>query len=88
MNLLLVEDEPGIRDGLATYLRLRGHVVHTAGRVAEAVQLAAQHAFDLVVSDWRLPDGTAGELLRGFGGRRIVVEQQEWTDAQRGSRVA
>lgn len=73
MNLLLVEDEPGIRDGLAAYLRLRGHVVHTAGRVAEAVQLAAQHAFDLVVSDWRLPDGTAGGLLRDFAGRRIVV---------------
>lgn len=72
MRCLLVEDEPGIREGLAALMRLRGHEVHTAGDVAAGQLLLAEHGFDLVLTDWRLPDATA-EALYGRGLAPIVV---------------
>jgi len=63
MRCLLVDDEPGIREGLAALLRLRGHEVHTAADVASATELARAHDFDLVLTDWRLPDGNALPLF-------------------------
>lgn len=59
MRCLLVDDEPGIREGLAMLLRRRGFEVHTAGDCAAAQQLLDSQEFDVVVSDWRLPDGLA-----------------------------
>jgi len=58
MRCLLVDDEPGIREGLAALLRKKGHEVHTAGDCAAAAAALAG-APDVVVTDWRLPDGTA-----------------------------
>lgn len=58
MKCLLVDDEPGIREGLAALLRKQGHDVRTAGDCAGA-RVALLHDFDVVVTDWRLPDGTA-----------------------------
>ncbi len=62
MKFLLVDDEPGIREGLAALLRLRGHEVRTAGDCAAAIALLQGHDFDLVLTDWRLPDGTGARL--------------------------
>ena len=72
MRCLLVDDEPGIREGLAALLRLRGHEVHTAADLAQASALASSHEFDLVLTDWRLPDGTALPLF-DQGAAPIVV---------------
>lgn len=64
MKLLLVDDEAGIREGLALLLRRRGHDVRTAADCAGArAALAADAGFDAIVTDWRLPDGVAGEYL-------------------------
>ncbi len=63
MNLLLVDDETGIREGLAALLRRRGHVVRTAASVREALERLAAEAFDLVVTDWRLPDGEGSAIV-------------------------
>ena len=41
-----------------------GHTVETAGDVATALELAGQHAFDLLVSDLGLPDGSGHDLMR------------------------
>ena len=59
MKCLLVDDEPGIREGLAMLLRRRGFEVHTADGCAAARALLADREFDVVVTDWRLPDGLA-----------------------------
>jgi CheY-like chemotaxis protein len=64
MKCLLVDDEAGIREGLASLLRLKGHDVRTAGDVAAAMRQLQQDEFDAVISDWRLPDGTAEPLIR------------------------
>jgi CheY-like chemotaxis protein len=59
MKCLLVDDEPGIREGLAMLLRRRGIEVDTAGDCAAAAEHLANQVFDVVVTDWRLPDGVA-----------------------------
>jgi CheY-like chemotaxis protein len=62
MKCLLVDDEPGIREGLAALLRRKGHDVRTAGDCAAARAALAAERFDVVVTDWRLPDGVAAEF--------------------------
>ena len=63
MKCLLVDDEPGIREGLAALLRRRGHEVRTAGDCEGALSALEHRDYDLVVTDWRLPDGTAQRFL-------------------------
>jgi len=55
-RLLVVEDEPNIRELLATSLRYAGFEVHVAANGATALQQAAEHDPDLVVLDVMLPD--------------------------------
>jgi len=63
MKCLLVDDEPGIREGLAALLRRKGHDVRTAADCQSARAALASASFDIVVSDWRLPDGLAAEFI-------------------------
>ena len=55
-RLLVVEDEPNIRELLATSLRFAGFEVHVAADGASALKQAATHQPDLVVLDVMLPD--------------------------------
>jgi two-component system OmpR family response regulator len=55
-GLLVVDDEPFLRDAVATSLRFLGYDVTTAENGAEALRLAREHPFDLVVLDVMLPD--------------------------------
>jgi len=69
-RLLVVEDEPNIRELLATSLRFAGFEVHVAGDGATALRQAAEHEPDLVVLDVMLPDMdgfTVTRKLRGSG---------------------
>lgn len=63
MNVLIVDDEVGIREGVASFVRLKGHTVQTAGSVREAFERIEQHDFDAVISDWRLGDEVAREFV-------------------------
>jgi CheY-like chemotaxis protein len=81
-NILLAEDDPGLLDLLASYLRRRGYRVFCApdgNSLVERVELSAPRgplpAIDVIVSDIYMPgiDGLrALEELRE-GGRRIPV---------------
>jgi CheY-like chemotaxis protein len=64
MRILLVDDEAGIREGLAALLRRQGHEVRAAADVAAGLRHLATSDFDVVVTDWRLPDGNAGPLVQ------------------------
>ncbi|MCB1252470.1 MAG: response regulator, partial [Austwickia sp.] len=55
-RLLVVEDEPNIRELLATSLRFAGFEVFTAGDGATAVAIAEKEQPDLLVLDVMLPD--------------------------------
>ena len=63
MKCLLVDDEPGIREGLAALLRRKGHEVRTAADCTAARAALATEPFDIVVTDWRLPDGLAASFV-------------------------
>ena len=59
-RVLVVDDEPGIRDVLEVLLQNQGHAVSTAAEVAGArVALEAQ-PFDLVITDLRLSPTESG----------------------------
>jgi len=66
--VLVVDDEPGLRDALAINLRARGYDVILAGDGAGALAAAAQRPPDAVVLDLGLPDMDGGEVIRGLRG--------------------
>ncbi len=63
MRILVVDDEVGIREGVAAFLQLHGHLVDTAGDLDAALLSLHDGDFDLVVTDWRLGQHTATEIL-------------------------
>jgi CheY-like chemotaxis protein/HPt (histidine-containing phosphotransfer) domain-containing protein len=64
LHILLVEDHGVTAKMMRMMLTAEGHSVESAGDVATAMQLANQHAFDLLVSDLGLPDGSGHDLMR------------------------
>ncbi|HVZ73186.1 MAG TPA: sigma-54 dependent transcriptional regulator [Polyangia bacterium] len=64
MDILLIDDEPELREALAEAMRGAGHAVTEQGDGAAAAKLLIDKSFDLLLSDVRLPglDGLA--LLR------------------------
>ncbi len=54
-RVLVVEDEPHIRDLVALHLRLDGWTVDTLGHGSEALQVIQTQPFDLIVLDLMLP---------------------------------
>ncbi len=63
LNILLVEDEAGIRDGLASFLRLKGMRVTTASSLRQGLQAMARDVHDVIVTDWRLGDGLGADIV-------------------------
>ncbi|WP_311931753.1 response regulator transcription factor [Microbispora sp. H11081] len=74
-RLLVVDDEPDIRELLSASLRYAGFEVITAGTGREAVQIAAKVRPDLIVLDVMLPDldGFAVSDRLQASGRRVPV---------------
>ncbi len=64
LRILLVEDHGVTAKMMRWVLTEDGHDVKTAGDVATALELAEQNAFDLLVSDLGLPDGSGHDLMR------------------------
>jgi len=63
-RLLVVEDEPALRDLYAEILAGEGYRVDAAGTLAAALALFDRELFDVVLTDLRLPDGEGTDLLR------------------------
>ena len=61
--LLLVEDDPAIRFALRDFLEATGYVVFESDSCAAAERAFEQKRPIVVLSDYRLPDGTALDLL-------------------------
>ena len=75
-TLLVVDDEPNIRELLSTSLRFAGFDVVSAANGAEALRLAEQTEVDLLVLDVMLPDMdgfTVTRRLRQIGMNAPVV---------------
>jgi DNA-binding NtrC family response regulator len=63
-TILLVDDEPSARATMALLLRKRAHRVIEAADVAAATKALADTAFEVVVTDLRMPDGDGLDVLR------------------------
>ena len=63
-RVLVVDDEPEIGDVLAEILRLDGFLVDVAAGGRDAISHLAQAAYDLVISDLRMPDLDGPALYR------------------------
>jgi PAS domain S-box-containing protein len=63
-RILLVEDHKDTRTSLEFLLQKIKHDVKSAASAKEALKLAAEHQFDLVISDIGLPDQSGLELMR------------------------
>jgi DNA-binding NtrC family response regulator len=62
-KLLIVDDEPIIRESLGEFLTQEGFAVTVAGAAEDALALAQQSHFDLVLCDIQLPGIDGLELL-------------------------
>ncbi len=62
-NVLVVDDEPDIRELLEITLSRMNLDSHAAANVREAKSLLASKPFDLCLTDMKLPDGTGIELV-------------------------
>ncbi|MFN3279570.1 MAG: response regulator transcription factor [Paracoccus hibiscisoli] len=75
MRILLVEDEPDIADALTRFLRAAGHAVDHAPDLDTARAALDVAAFDTILLDLTLPDGSGLSLLRDQrrAGNRVPV---------------
>lgn len=62
-SLLVVDDEPIIRDTLAEFLQRERYSVQKCGSGEEALALAARHCFDVILCDINLPGIDGLEVL-------------------------
>jgi len=62
--ILVVDDELSARSTLALLLKKRGHRVTQAEGLTAAVRALNDGAFELVVTDLRMPDGSGIDILR------------------------
>ncbi len=71
-TILLVEDEPAVRQLFATALTRAGYKVFEARNGEEAVKLFEQHAdaVDLLLTDMRMPYMGGAELAKELRGRK------------------
>ncbi len=67
-RLLIVEDEPALRQALAINLKARRYDVDVAGDGTTALRLATEAVPDLVIVDLGLPDFDGLHVIRGLRG--------------------
>ena len=63
LNVLAVDDEPGVLAILLEYLRGDGHMVETASSVVEGWSKFEQGNYDVVITDWAMPGLNGDELI-------------------------
>ena len=63
MKILVVEDDPNLREAIVDSLMLKGHQVHEVCNGVEAVKVIAQSSLDIVLSDINMPEMDGLQLL-------------------------
>ena len=70
-RVLVVDDDPQILRAVRTSLQARGYDVATAGNGETALEVFAEHSFDLAVLDLGLP---------GMDGHELIRRIRSWSD--------
>jgi two-component system OmpR family response regulator len=85
-RILMVDDDPGIRDVVSEFLSRHGYVVQTAADSREMEAVLERNSVDLIVLDIMLPgeDGlTICRRLTGSGGPPIIMLSAMGEDTDR-----
>ncbi|MDQ6708037.1 MAG: response regulator, partial [Acidobacteriota bacterium] len=64
-RILVIDDEPEIRESLETLLSLEGYSVDLAQNATEGERRLESKAYDLVLLDLMMPDKSGMDVLRG-----------------------
>jgi len=75
-RILVIDDEPDVREVLCEYLKSAGFVVDCAQDATQAVEYFYTNTYDLVTLDYHMPRTNGGNIhflfSKGFGyGRRV-----------------
>ena len=70
VKVLLVEDEPLVRDMVRVFLERAGYGVESAGTAEEVLEGWSERAVDLLLTDVMLPGQTGIELAAALRARR------------------
>jgi two-component system response regulator AtoC len=84
VRILIVDDEPGLRQTLSRILGAEGYSTVTASHGDEALELTANGPVDLVLCDLRMPKMGGLEFIDRYqaqGGRALVVAMSAYGDA-------
>ncbi|WP_284441596.1 sigma-54-dependent transcriptional regulator [Chlamydia gallinacea] len=63
-NILIIDDEPLLRDFLSELLLSRGYVPSCADNVKHGCHKIKTEQFDLIISDMNMPDGTGLDIIK------------------------
>ena len=66
LNILVIEDDPSINEVVCAHLERQGHRCTAAFSGTEGTLQAAQHPFDLVITDLMLPGAAGEEVVRAI----------------------
>lgn len=64
MNILLVEDDSSFVLVLENFLKRQGHQVTATSNVKDSIKAVQKSQYDLLLLDYRLPDGTGIDILQ------------------------
>lgn len=85
MKILIVEDEPSLRDMMVETLRRESYVVEQAEDYASALRCISAYEYDCILLDIMLPDGSGLKLLEEFRRQRgragiIIISARDSLD--------
>lgn len=66
LQIMVVDDEPIVRDLISTWLRSMGHTVDAVNGGEKALELGRIQQYDLVFLDLHMPHRTGPDVLRSF----------------------
>jgi two-component system response regulator MprA len=70
-RILVVDDDPSVRETIGTFLRTAGYTVQTAADGAEALELIGRELPAVVVLDMRMPIMDGWDFVRELRAREI-----------------
>ena len=72
-KILVVDDEPDIRDLLCDIINFLGYQSLTAANGVEALETLTEHKLDLIISDIRMPRMNGIDLLKAEKAQNLKV---------------
>ena len=73
-RVLVLDDEPGIRELLQEHLEAEGHEVRVASDGREGHRVFEEHKPDLLIVDVRVPHGDGIELVQAFRAKKANIK--------------